>query len=148
MGKVFAIFISPDKGEPMIRVTTSIKAIEGQGLEGDRYQTGKGAYSNSKRKVIRHVTLIAIEVIENTDFSMEQTRRNIITTGINLNNLVGKEFTVGNVRLRGIELADPCDRPSQLSGKPDFKSQFDNAGGLRAQILTTGQIKPGDEITT
>jgi MOSC domain-containing protein YiiM len=64
-----------------------------------------------------------------------------------LNMLVGKEFSIGNSRVRGIELCTPCERPSKLSGKSDFKKAFKNRGGLRVEILKTGKITLGDAIS-
>lgn len=151
MAEVINIYICLDKGLPMISVN-STTAIAGLGLSEDRYSTGKGAYSKSKIKKIRHVSLISIEAIEEanrelaTPFLPEETRRNILTQGIDLNSLVGKEFTVGVVKMRGTELCDPCKRPSILAGKSDFDSAFENKGGLRAEILSDGEIKVGDEI--
>ena len=74
-------------------------------------------------------------------------RRNIVTRGVALNHLVGKEFTVGNVRIRGIRLCEPCDHLERLTGKPVLKGLL-HRGGLRAQILTEGTIHAGDEVVT
>lgn len=158
-GKVVAIFISPEKGEkyvPMVAVD-SVVAHPG-GLIGDRYDTGggregTGAFSqNSKRVVRRDVTLISEEDIQEankehgTDFEAVHTRRNIVTSGIDLRSLVGREFSVAGVRMIGLEEAKPCERPSVLSEKPDFKQTFDGRGGLRAEIIDEGSISIGDGI--
>ncbi len=150
--EVIAIFICPDKGEPM-QEFDSVRAIAGRGLEGDRYAEGKGAYSKSKRVTTRHASLIAIEAIDaanyenGTDFLPSDTRRNIVTSGIDLNSLVGQEFTVGEVSMKGVELCDPCARPSALSGKKGFEPAFQNRGGLRAEVLTDGLIRKGDTFS-
>ncbi len=152
-GEVLAIYICADKGEPMQQLD-EVKAIANKGLEGDRYETGKGAYSQSKRVTVRQVSLIELEAIVGanadfgTDFTVEDTRRNILTKNVDLNELVGVEFIVGGVAMLGIELCTPCDRPSKLSGKPGFNEAFTNRGGLRAQILEDGVITVGDEIAT
>jgi hypothetical protein len=151
MGLVIGIFICPTKGKPMVGVPT-IKALVGRGLEGDRYALGTGAWSNSKREVIRHVSLISAEAIAQSNsklkepFDTAETRRNILTKGIDLNALVGKEFSVGNVRMRGVELCDPCERPSLIANKKDFNSAFKGRGGLRAEILSDGTISLGNTI--
>jgi MOSC domain-containing protein YiiM len=135
----------------------NIRAIAGKGLEGDRYalQQGswkkKGALEHDKK---RNVTLIAIEALEAANeilppqmrFLPEETRRNILTKGIDVNSLVGREFSVGPVLLLGVELADPCDRPDKLSGKKGFEHAFVNKGGLNAEILNEGPISVGDLI--
>lgn len=150
-GTVQSIFIAKDSGLPMQEVK-EIKAIAQLGLEGDRYAGEKGAWSKSKRRVIRQVSLIEQDAIDETpakletDFLTQDTRRNIVVKNFPLNGLIGKEFLVGPVRMRGVELCDPCQRPSQLSGKPGFENKFHGRGGLRAEILTSGIIRIGDEI--
>jgi MOSC domain-containing protein YiiM len=130
----------------------TIKALEGVGLEGDRYALGKGAYSNSKRITIRQVSFIEIEKFNEANneleekFTLAETRRNIVTEGVELNDLVGKEFFVGEVRLLGIELCTPCKRPEKLANKKGFEKAFEGRGGLRAEVMTEGIISVGDEI--
>lgn len=150
MGKVLFIYTCPDKGQPM-QAKIQVNAIAGIGLEGDRYALGIGAWSKA-RVTVRHVSLIAVEAIAaandelETPFSPWETRRNIVTEGIDLNGLVGKCFTVGGVDMRGVELCDPCARPSKLAGKADFEEAFRERGGLRAEILSSGTISVGDDI--
>lgn len=149
--RVTAIFISPDKGIPM-QAQTKVHAIAGKGLEGNRYARGTGAYSRSKREVIRHISLVSQEAIDaanaenGTTFTPAETRRNIVTQGIDLNGLVNQEFSVGGVRMRGVELCDPCARPSALSHKSGFEPAFRQRGGLRAEILSNGDIAVEDPI--
>lgn len=149
--KVLQIFTCDDKGKPML-VRDSIRALAGVGLEGDRYALGRGAYSKDKRQPLRHVSLVGIEAIAaanstlETSFKPAETRRNILTKGIDLNELVGVEFAVGEVAMRGVELCTPCARPSKLAEKPYFKQAFDDRGGLRAEILSSGLIAVNDSI--
>lgn len=156
MGTVLALYTCADAGLPMVSVTT-IRAIAGIGLEGDRYALGKGIFSKGPRIAIRHVSLIAIEgiVAANRElskpFSPEETRRNILTVGIDLNALVGCSFHVGSVHMRGTELCDPCFRPAKLredlkEEQKLFKRSYENRGGLRAEILSSGIITVGDPI--
>ena len=151
MGKVVGLYICAKAGAPMVEVGY-VNAIEGAGLEGDRYFFGRGAWSKSERKVVRHVSLIESEAIGDAaqdmdePFSAAETRRSIVTNGIALNELVGREFTVGNVRMRGIELCHPCPRPDKLAGKKGFADLFKDRGGLRAAILSTGSIELDSEI--
>ncbi len=157
-GQLLEIQIADDKGMPMKSIT-SIKATAGVGLEGDRYATGKGAFSNSKppRNIDRHISLIEREAIhdvcvqENIDVTFADTRRNLLTIGIKLNELVGKRFYIGEVLVEGVELCDPCGRPGTLSGKEDvrarFKEAFENRGGLRVRILHSGDIYQNDIIS-
>ena len=155
MAHVLALYICPNQGMPM-QFKTNVLALKGSGLDGDRYAQGKGAWSHAARTTIRHVTLIGQEAIEMANlelglrdfapFEPSETRRNILTSGIELNGLVGREFLVGVVLMRGVELADPCKRPSALVKKRGFDSAFIGRGGLRAEILTTGTILLGDDI--
>ena len=159
IGKVVGIFIASEAGEPM-RAVKKVMAIRGLGLEGDRYAGERGVFSKSGRKVVRHVSLIEQEAIDRVkqehgiEFPAKVTRRNIVTKGISLNSLVGVEFFIWGVKMRGVELGDPCKRPSKLwekeetETKPNFKELFDGFGGLRAKVLTSGLIYLGADIST
>jgi MOSC domain-containing protein YiiM len=131
-----------------------VMALKGRGLEGDRYALGTGTYSTSPRAVKRHATLIAFEDIETarrlgSDFNPAETRRNIVIDGISvadINALVGRSFRLGGALLRAEEICVPCERPSLLTGKPDFKEKFEQSGGLRVEILEDGRIAVGDAL--
>jgi MOSC domain-containing protein YiiM len=152
VGKILSIYTCPDKGQDMCEVQ-QVQAVTQVGLMGDRYALGRGAWSNSKKVTIRQVSLIATEAITEANklllvpFLPQETRRNLLTEGIELNGLVGKCFQVGGVAMRGVELCDPCTRPSMLSKKPDFESAFQQRGGLRAEILSDGIISVGSYIS-
>lgn len=152
-GRLLEIQIAEDKGAPM-QSLPSVQAIEGVGLEGDRYATGKGAFSKV-RDVVRHISLIESEVIQDVrdssavDLTFADTRRNLLTAGVRLNDLVGRRFRIGDVLVEGVELCDPCARPGKLSGKPDlknFKDLLENRGGLRVKIIKTGVLNVGADI--
>jgi MOSC domain-containing protein YiiM len=149
-GNVVGIYISPRRGEPTIWVE-QIHVIPGCGIEGDRYFRLPGT-PNDHPKTGRELTLVELEAIEamcreGLQISPDQTRRNIITRGIALNDLVGKQFSVGIIRLLGIRLCEPCD---YLAGKTDPRvvQSMSHRGGLRADILTDGFIRLNDLITT
>lgn len=147
------IFICPAANAPMQEVR-EVMALKGRGLEGDRYALGTGTYSTSPRVVKRHATLIAFDDIETAarkggTFNAAETRRNIVIDGIavaDLNALVGKTFRLGAALVRADEICVPCERPSLLSGKPDFKEKFEQSGGLRVEILEDGRIAVGDTL--
>ena len=154
IGQVLYIFVASSAGEPM-REVQEVTAIAGVGLSGDRYASDRGAFSNAKRKTIRQATVIALDAIHSANAELEQpflpseTRRNIVIKDISaeeLNELVGREFTIGEARVLGIEFCSPCNRPSKLSGKPEFLSAFRNRGGLRIEILETGRMRVDDEV--
>lgn len=137
-----------------MREVREVMALAGRGLEGDRYALGTGTYSTSPRAVKRHATLIAFDDIDiarrkGGNFNPAETRRNIVIDGIpvaDLNALVGKTFRLGAALVRADEVCVPCERPSLLSGKPDFKEMFEQSGGLRLEILEDGRIAVGDEL--
>jgi len=127
----------------------SAKAIPGVGLEGDRYALKTGTFYKPEPDF--ELTLIEAEAIEamRRDYSIDllagDARRNLVTRGVPLNHLVGREFSIGDVRIRGIRLCEPCDHLQRVTGKPVIKGLL-HRGGLRAQILTQGIIRPGDHI--
>lgn len=150
-GSVAGIYIAPEGSAPM-RSLDEVRAVAGLGLEGDRYATKAGTYS-SKPAPGRQVTLIESEAVaaaeHEYDVSIEPgaTRRNIVTAGVALNHLVGKEFCVGEVTLKGIRLCEPCAHMARLTEKGALKALI-HRGGLRAEIVTEGVIRVGDPITS
>ena len=125
------------------------EAIPGAGLAGDRYALKLGTFY--KPEPDRELTLIEAEAVEalGRDYHVElaagDARRNIVTRNVALNHLVGKEFAIGDVRIRGIRLCEPCNHLQRVTGKEVMKG-LQHRGGLRAQILTQGTIHVGDEI--
>jgi hypothetical protein len=152
-GTLSGIYVAANAGEPMYGLDRAFVEA-GRGISNDRYAEGRGAFSRSVVPKTRHISLIAAEAIaaanEEMEFpyGQEETRRNLITVGIELNDLVDQEFSVGNVAMRGVELCDPCRRPEKLTGKSGFEKAFDGRGGLRAEVLTSGLIIVGDKIQT
>ncbi len=125
-------------------------AIPGAGLEGDRYALKLGTFY--KPKPDYELTLIEAEAIEalRRDYQVElaagDARRNIVTRNVPLNHLVGREFAIGDVRIRGIRLCEPCDHLQKVTGKAVLTG-LAHRGGLRAQILTPGTIRVGDVVS-
>ena len=148
-GMVVSIYIARAAAAPMFAVD-QVRALVGRGLEGDRYFNQAGTYSMDPQPG-REITLIESEAVDaaarvtGVDFVAVDSRRNIVTRGIALNDLVGREFTVGGVRMRGSRLCEPCDHMVQLCGKPVLRS-LAGRGGLRADILSEGLIRVGDEV--
>lgn len=128
----------------------SVTAVAGRGLDGDRYFNATGTYSK-KSGAHREVTLIEIEAIEGLErdygvkLDPQNSRRNIVTRGVPLNHLVGQEFHVGEVLLRGIRLCEPCAHLAELAQAKVLPGLV-HRGGLRAQILTGGTIRTGDDV--
>jgi MOSC domain-containing protein YiiM len=147
--RVEAIHVAPSVGAPMV-ATERVRAVAGVGLEGDRYARGAGHWSDDGR-VDRDLTLIEAEVLEDlaaTDgivLAPGETRRNVTTRGIRLNDLVGRRFLVGDVECEGTRLCEPCQYLTDSVGKPILRPLVHRAG-LRAKILTDGEIAVGSEI--
>lgn len=148
-GRVVAIYVAPDEGAPM-EARDEVRAIAGCGLEGDRYAIEAGKYSRTKVGK-RAVTLIEREAIEGAraEYGVElaeaETRRNLVTEGVPVNHLVGKEFRVGGVRMRGYDLAEPCTYLEGLT-RSGVRTALIHRGGLRAEILDDGPIRVGDAV--
>ena len=149
VGRVEAIHIAPAGEAPMVAVER-VRAIEGVGLEGDRYATRTGTWSPDPR-VDRDITLIEAEVVEDlaaTDgihLEPGETRRNVTTRGIRLNDLVGRRFRVGDALCEGTRLCEPCQHLTDQLGKPILRPLTHRAG-LRAHIVEGGDIEIGAEI--
>lgn len=127
-----------------------VRAVPGRGLEGDRYFSKTGTYSRHEG-ADRQITLIEVEALEalERDYRIVldpgESRRNVATRGVAVNHLVGRRFRIGEVRLRGLRLCEPCSHMERLSGKP-VRSGLVHRGGLRAEILTEGVIRVGDPV--
>ena len=147
---VVSLHIASSAGVPM-RAMTEVLAVAGWGIEGDRYFTQTGTYSNHPGTG-RAVTLIEMEAIEalareyDVHLAAGLARRNLITRGVDLNHLVGKIFAVGAVVLRGMRLCEPCLHLEKLSVKGAARGLI-HRGGLRAEIVKGGVIRIGDVIT-
>src|ERR1700736_2473889 len=143
LGIVESIYVAPQAAGPLNAVT-QVRAVAGFGLEGDRYFNKTGTFS-PKDVPDRQLTLIESEAIEGLarDNSIElaagDARRNIVTRGVALNHLVGREFMVGDVVLRGTRLCEPCAHLESLT-KPGVLAGLIHRGGLRAEILVGGTI--------
>jgi MOSC domain-containing protein YiiM len=148
-GAVVSIHLAPSGGAPT-KLVSEARALAGKGLEGDRYCNQAGTYSYQGGSA-RQVTLIEVEAIEalKRDGGIEldpgASRRNIVTRGVALNHLVGREFRIGAVTLRGIELCEPCAHLQKLTEQGVMRGLV-HRGGLNAEILTDGLICIGDAV--
>ena len=148
-GNVVSINVTAKGGEPMNSVD-EVRAVAGRGLEGDRYFSQDGTFSKTAGGG-REITLIEAEAIEGmehdygTKIEYKDARRNIVTRGVALNHLVGKEFRVGEVVIRGVRLNEPCNHLASLTNEK-VKPGLVHRGGLRGEILNDGTIRVGDSI--
>ena len=128
-----------------IQEVDSIEVIANQGIVGDRhFKKFNDPYNQ--------ISLIESEGIDNynikfgLNISYIDFRRNIITKGTKLNDLVGKKFKVGTVELEGIDLCRPCRHLSESLNQNNIIKEFLRKGGLRCQILSSSNINVGDKI--
>src|SRR3954447_17698568 len=149
-GRLVGIYTTAEAAKPL-EPSTEIGATPGVGLDGDRYSTAVGTYSN-RPGPHRQVTFIEREVTANVnaesgvELAESETRRNLVTEGVPLLHLIGRTFRVGDVVFRGIKSCPPCAHLEQLT-RPGVRAALENRGGLRAEIVRGGTLRIGDEIT-
>jgi MOSC domain-containing protein YiiM len=146
MGTIQHIFIAPRRGEPVVSLG-SVEAVADCGLRGDRYTDPK-----LRRSPDYQVTLIESEQIlafaEALKLPLEphEPRRNLVTVGMNLNDLFQKRFFVGEAELEGLDLCEPCATFARYTN-PEVVRFFVHRGGLRARILRGGIIRVSDIVS-
>jgi MOSC domain-containing protein YiiM len=144
-----AIYISPSAGT-LPHSVQHVQVLAGRGLEGDRYARGCGTFSANSGQ--RDVTFIEAEALEQfvRDYGhpldAAQSRRNLLTRGVRLNDLVGRDFFVGRIPMRGLRLCEPCTHLARLTSAPVLPGLV-HRGGLYAQILQDGELTVGDSIS-
>jgi MOSC domain-containing protein YiiM len=149
MGTVRAIYLSPAAGAPAVAAGEAM-VVEGRGLEGDRYFLGAGSFSRWPGEG-RAITLIEEEAIEairrehGIDLADGRSRRNIITAGVVLADLIGKRLRIGGALLRGVRPADPCAYLERRTA-PGLIKAMKGRGGLRADVLEGGVLRVGDAL--
>jgi hypothetical protein len=143
-GRLEGIFVAAAAGEP-VRSLERARALPGRGLEGDRHVSGAGTFPSGVPGSA--LTLIEAGVCESFDppLAADEHRRNLLVRGIDLNALVGREFSVGAVRCRGMRLCEPCTVLQGYAGRPVLRALV-HRGGLRADILGEGEIRLGDAV--
>jgi MOSC domain-containing protein YiiM len=147
-GRLVAIYTTTEGGAPM-EAHDAIAAIAGVGLDGDRYATKSGKFSE-RGDPGGEVTLIAREAIaaaneQRVIIGEDETRRNLVTEGVDLDSLIGKTFAVGDVMLTGVRDCPPCAYLEGLT-RPGVRAALAGRGGLRADILREGVLRVGDAI--
>lgn len=147
MASVLHIFTAPDHGAPMV-AHQQVTVHTDTGIEGDRYFP-----ATSRQGPDNQLTLIEIENIEafNAAFGRQMSpdapRRNVVTTGVRLNDLCGQQFRVGPLLLEGIELCEPC-RLFKIRTWPEALEFFMGKAGLRTRVVEGGPLAVGAPIVT
>jgi MOSC domain-containing protein YiiM len=149
--QVVEILIASAPGAPLAACTEAVLEA-GRGLVGDRYHAGAGTFSARLAGTPdAELTLIEAEAIarfnQSAGLAMKAAdfRRNIVTRGVGLNELVGVEFRVGGALLRGLRLCEPCAHLARVAN-PKVLPGMVHSAGLRAQILVGAVIRPGDPL--
>ena len=144
MAKVFKLGIAANNNQP-IKEVNSIDVLANKGIVGDRHFLDFNEPYNQ-------LSLIESENIDEYNIRFGQNipyinfRRNVVTKGIKLNDLIGKKLKLGNVQLLGIELCRPCRHLTEMLDQKNILKEFMRKGGLRCQILSSSKIKVGDII--
>ena len=144
-GVVEQIVIGPIP-EQLPQAVDRIEVLAGQGPVGDRKFAPEPAERHGK-----DLTLIEAEALEafnaetGIELTHEESRRNVLTRGVSLNDLVGKSFRVGEVECVGVVLNEPCDHLEKLTRAGVLKGLV-HRGGLRANVVRSGKISVGDEV--
>lgn len=147
-GSITGIFVAPESAADMLSVA-EVRAFADRGLEGDRFLRDSW---DAVKRADKAVSLIEEEVLQlaaaelGKDSIAHLTRRNLVTRGVPLVALLHREFTIGNVRMRGIRLFEPCGHLVKVTGMPDIFKALHHRSGLKAAILTDGVIRRGDPI--
>ena len=146
MSKIIEIGITKKNNQKLkIEKVNNIEVVAGKGIKGDRNYHD---YNEARKQI----TLIESESIDyynqkfNTNFSYLDFRRNLITKNIQLNELVGKKLSIGQIDIQVHDLCRPCNYLQEILGKDNIIKEFLRRGGLRCEILISGNIKVGDEI--
>ena len=146
MSKIIEIGITGESNKEIEKVK-SIEVVSGKGIKGDRYFHD----FNDERN---QLTLIESENIDyynktfNTNFKYLEFRRNLVTQNIQLNDLIGKTLSIGEIKIKAHDLCRPCKPLQEKLGKDNIIKEFLRRGGLRCEILNSGNIKIGDNIKT
>ena len=144
MSKVIRLGIAKNNNQK-IQEVEKIELLPGKGVVGDRH-------FDENNDVRNQVTLIESENIDyynnkfNTDYSYLDFRRNVVTKGIQLNDLVGKKLLIGSVKMQGHDLCRPCKHLEETLKGQDIVKEFLRRGGLRCEILNSGIVNIEDEI--
>jgi MOSC domain-containing protein YiiM len=147
-GTVASLYIAPRSAQPMISVA-EVRAFADRGLEGDRFFRESWSAANRPDKAVSFIeeeTLQAAAAELGLSVFSEKTRRNIVTRNVPLKELLGREFAVGGVVMRGIRLFEPCAHLEKLSNVPGIFGALEHRSGLKAAIMSDGVIRINDPV--
>jgi len=143
MGSVEHIFIAADEGGP-IESKREVRAVADFGLEGDR-NAKAGASPGSQLTLIEGEVIDAWNAQGGPPLAPQDPRRNLVTRGVRLNELVGRRFRMGDIEAEGVRLCEPC-ATFQARTHPGIARFFTHKGGLRARLVRGGTLRVGDQL--
>ena len=149
-GRVVGIFVTPEAGGAM-RAVDEVTALAGRGLEGDRYATGAGSWSDRTQAGRRDLSVFSVEKLDematSTGVRLEprEARRNVLVEGLDVQGLVGKQFRVGEAICYAIRVAQPCIYLEQRT-RPGVLKALMNRGGVFCEIVVGGRVAVGDVV--
>ena len=144
MAEVLKIGITANNNQP-IKEVNSIEVIANKGIVGDRhFHEFNDPYN--QLSLIESENIDEYNIRFGLNISYIDFRRNIVTKGIQLNDLIGKKLSVGNVELEVIDLCRPCRHLTEMLDQRNVLKEFLRKGGLRCQILSSSKISVGDKI--
>jgi hypothetical protein len=149
-GSVVSIHTGARAGQPLSS-RHEVLLVPGRGIVGDRYFSGEGRFSPATQDPDHEVTLVELEQVAHLNAAAGlalqpgDLRRNVVTAGVALNDLVGAEFTLGEAVLRGIRLCEPCRHLASLTHESVLRHLVHRAG-LRAGIVRGGVVRVGDAV--
>ena len=153
-GRVVSIHIAGRAGAP-VEAVEAAELLAGRGIRGDRHCGQPGQEPELQLTLIEAERVAALNAALGTEIPAGEIRRNVVVRDVDLNGLVGRTFTVGPTRLRGIEPCEPCAHMARLLRarwpldavpEKEIVARLAGCGGLRAEILAGGSVRPGDEI--
>ncbi|KAB7514004.1 MOSC domain-containing protein [Halosegnis rubeus] len=146
-GRVTQIWTTAEESAPMEPVE-GIEAVDG-GLAGDRYQRGTGYYSPFD---VCEVTFVAGEALDRIreeaglDLSDGQHRRNVVTRGVDLGDLLAARFRVGQAVFEGTRPRPPCRHVEEVAELDGLMDALRERGGICADVVEPGPFRVGDGV--
>ena len=150
-GALREIYVAPERGGPVRRVARA-EAVAGRGLVGDRYHDGTGSFSRWPGRG-REVTLVDAAALADAarewgvEVSAGEHRRNLVVSGVPLAALRGVPFQIGAVRFEGVRVCAPCKYLVRVTGQDAVFDALVGRGGLRAAVLSDGEVREGDAVS-
>jgi hypothetical protein len=142
-GRVVGLYTATEAGAPVVS-HDAVEVQTGIGITGDRYATGSGYWSDPKWPD-QELTLVEAEVADALAIEAGALRRNVVTRGVRLDDLIGRRFRIGDAVIEGVRPCDPCRHIESLT-RPGIARELVGRGGLRARILTSGRLRVGDAV--